>query len=127
MRSGAVVVEFLDRSGAFPGKGLGTRESPLRGVQFALALLHDGLQGGRVAPAYGDLRLGARDGIDGLPVAGARLVALRVEYIDLHLRERLAGLYEISFVDHDVLHPPRKLGRNIDLGGLDAAITADEA
>jgi hypothetical protein len=46
---------------------------------------------------------------------------------DVHARQWLAGLDEGALVDQDGLHAPGQLGGHIDLGGLDAAIAADEA
>ncbi len=127
MHAGAVVVEDLAGRHALLGQGLGACVAPLRRVQLALALTHQGLRGGGVAPAHRDLGLGAGDGGDGLAGFGQRLVALRVQDIDLHPRQRLTGLHEIALLDQDVLHPSGELGGDVDLGGLDAAVAADEA
>ncbi|KAG1449458.1 hypothetical protein G6F57_016623 [Rhizopus arrhizus] len=57
----------------------------------------------------------------------AGLFALRVQRVDLHAGERLAGRDEIAFNGQHVLHATGQLGGHVDLGGLDAAVAADEA
>ena len=111
----------------FFGEGLGTRKPPLGSVQFALTLDHNGLCGRRVALASSNLGIGDGDRRDGPLGLGAGLVTLRVEHVDLHLRQWLANLHEIAFVDHDILHPTGELGGDVDLRGLNAAIAADKA
>jgi len=99
---------------------------PLGVVQFARTLAHHRIGGGLLALARDDLGLGTGDRIDRLPGLSPRLVALRIEYVDLHLGQRLTDLHEIAFIDRDGLDASAQLGGNVDFGGLDPAVATRE-
>ena len=99
----------------------------MRGIEFACAQSHHGLRGGHIALARDHLGLGTGDRSNSLLGLRLRLVALRVEHVNLHLCQHLAGFHKIAFVHHDFLHAPGELGSDVNLGGLDATVAADEA
>ena len=104
-----------------------TGQAPFGVIQFALALHDDGLRRRQVAFTHPGLRFGARHAGNRLLLLGARLIALRGEHIDLHLRQHLVCLHKISLQGENLDHAPRILGGDIDLGGFDTAIAADKA
>jgi hypothetical protein len=122
----AVVVQCLRCDCACFGKHLRTRKTPLCGIEFAFALVDDCLSSGGIALASSNLCLGAGNRCNCLSGLGARLVALRVEYVNLHLRQRLTLFHKIALVDDDVLHPPSELSCDVNLSGLNAAVSIDE-
>ena len=124
--AGAIVVQFLDRGGAFGGEGLGTGEAAPGRVQFGLALGDLGPGGGDIALAQDHLGFGSGGAVFGLLASGLGLGALGIEGIELHPRQRLAGGHEVAFAHEDVLDAARQLGGHVDLGGLDAAVATDE-
>ena len=120
----AVVVECPVRDGALGGERCSERDkAPAGGVEFVLALPDQRRHGLVIAHASDHLCLGAGYGCDRL-LLGARLVALGLEHVDLHFRERLALDQKVALIDHHRFHPPGELGGDIDLGGFDAAIAA---
>ena len=96
----------------------------LGGVEFSLALGDRGLSGNRIALACYHLGLGTGNGGDGLLRLSTRRVALGVEHVHLHLRQRLPGLHKITFVHHDILHASGELGGNVNFGRLHASVAA---
>ena len=96
--AGAVVVQFLDRRGAFARQGFGARQAPARGVQLALALRHHGLGRQLVAFALRGLGGGAGHAVDRALLLGHGLGALGQQGIDLHARQRLAGGDKVAFL-----------------------------
>ena len=125
--AGAVVVQFLAGRCALLLQRGRTRQAPLGGIQLGRAGGHLGLGGTHVALAQRDLGACGVHAVFGLGLAGGGLIALRLQAADVHARQWLAGLDEGALVDQDGLHAPGQLGGHIDLGGLDAAIAADEA
>jgi hypothetical protein len=58
---------------------------------------------------------------------GTRLRELGLQGLDVHARDHVVARDEVAFVNQDRVHPPGRLGGDIDLGGLDAAVAAHEA
>ncbi|KAG1536121.1 hypothetical protein G6F50_015149 [Rhizopus delemar] len=86
-----------------------------------LALRHHGLGSQLVAFALGHLRGGAGGAVDGLLMLRAGLFALRVQRVDLHAGERLAGRDEIAFNGQHVLHATGQLGGHPSPGPVSAS------
>ena len=77
--------------------------------------------------ALGDLGTRGLARAVGVGDLGARLRELGLQGLDVHACDHVGAGDEVAFVDQDLVHPPGRLGGDIDLGGLDAAVAAHEA
>ena len=127
VRRRPVVVELLGGGRALLGEGLRARLASPGVLQFAFTLHDHGLGRGQIALAHPDLRLDAGHRMERLLLLGKRLVALGIEHFGLHVRQHLTGGDEVALLHQDIGQPAGVFGGHVDLGGLDAAIAADQA
>ena len=80
-----------------------------------------------VALALGDDRERAPLVLARLPGLRLGLVEVRVEIPRVHASEDLSGLHHVALAHRDGGDPPRPLGGDVVLGGLDAAVARREA
>ena len=98
------------RSFVFPVLGLALRHHG--GGRRLLGLPLDDQRPGGVHTDGGALQLRLR-----LPATGRK-------FRRIHAGQHIARLHEVAFVDEDILDPPRRFRRDIDLDGLDAPVAA---
>ncbi|MCY1454192.1 hypothetical protein D9M71_712400 [compost metagenome] len=95
--------------------------------QLGLALQHHCLGGGLLAFALRDHGAGGEDGILRLAHLSLGLAQLGLQNLGVHACEDLLRLDEVALGDVDRDDAPGRLGRHVDLGGLDAPVATDEA
>ncbi len=105
------------------GEALG---ASLRGGQLGLTLHHQGLHGGLLALALGQLAACRTHRISRLPGAGFSLSQLRLQRFSVHAHQQLTRAHQVPFAHFDRRDPARLTGGDIDLHRLDATVTAGD-
>lgn len=123
----ARVVELLRRGGPAGARALGAIEAADRKGELVPPLRRERGRGRQGALAHRDLCARRGDGLPRHLQQRSRLGALGVERVGLHADERIAGADEVAFIGEDLLDPPGGLGRDVDLGGLDAPVPDDKS
>ena len=126
-RAGGIVLDLLRGRGAVGEQGARTGCGTARDVEVGAALHQHRLGHRHVGVALGHQRARRLARADRVGHLGARLGKLRLQRLDVHARDHAVLGDEVAFVHQDLVHPTGRLGGDVDLGGLDAAVAAHEA
>jgi hypothetical protein len=125
-RHGALIIDIALRQCALTREYLRSSEPSLRGLVFALMVLHRSIGGLAFEFPHRDLGFGAGHSLEHLPASCGDPIPFGRVSVDLHQGQALSGDDEIACLHESVLDSAGLPRGNLHLTRFDSAVAVDE-